>query len=353
MRGGFLEQTEIDDLIQYIGGNMDPTKIADFYFFFLMKKNPMLYGTGDAQACYLRAEDVVNQPPKNLDTDGIKHAMNGISIGGKTQYPRVSNYWLEQVQGKTSAIQGQKAFTVNNATTTGKDKQEFWDRFDASKLSIAAMPVTKTQAAPKAAQSKSTDPREIIYDNLIRRSCKFLLYDAIDKNKPVAYALDELDLSKVAYLVAGGQYPLTSRARWDDSAKAIVSDTEAKIPVCSSELRELFRYWDYFNAHIVFFKGFWKVKAPWEEGHYLAQWAAYAQHRAQKLAHSPGAAKVPKFPDKIKRCVDETDPAAAIGFYHALQPSKLTGRGMQIHGVGTQSETLTADHKGRGRRGQK
>ena len=80
------------------------------------------------------------------------------------------------------------------------------------------------------------------------------MYDAIDQGKPVFYALDELDLPRVAYLVQGsGQYPVDARARKDDKDK-VIHDAEGKVPVCSSELRELFRYWDHFQKYIFFLK---------------------------------------------------------------------------------------------------
>jgi hypothetical protein len=343
MKAGFLEAKEIEDLIKYLNHEIDASDAGRYYFHFL-KEGDMLYGTGDAQACYIRAELVTRKPPKTPNSESIRRAMNEIAIDGKTDFPRVSNYWLEQVQGKASAIAASKTFNVKD-----DEKKLFWEKFDASKLSIAAQ-VEKQGGgltAPKAGQSKQADKRDIIYDNLIRRSCKFLMYDAIEQHRRVAYALDELDLSKVAYLVAGpGQYPLASRARWDDTTKAIVSDIEAKIPVCSSELRELFRYWDYFAKYIVFFKGFWKRNAPWEDPADAPQWALYAQHRAQKLARSH-AGKYPGLQERVDRCVQAADPATAIAVYHhEIGPTKILGRGMGVHGVGVEPETKSGDRKG-------
>lgn len=348
MKAGFLEEHEIQDLIAFLEGNMDESRKNTYYFPFLERYNPMLYGTGDAQSCYLRAEEVWKNPPKSLSVSSVKAAMNGISIGGKTQYDRVSNYWLEQVQGKTNSIEQKKAFTVKDAKGSGAPKQGFWERFDASKLSIEAKEQKQGGlTAPKAAESKRGEKREIIYDNLIRRSCKFLLYDAVDQRRPVAYALDELDLAKVAYMVSASGYPQDARARYDEDSKSIVSDNEAKIPVCSSELRELFRYWDHFRDHIVFFKGFMKTDAPWYDPGMAEKWAAYAKHRAAKLLAVGGTQKknaVNK--DLVQKCLDASG-IEAIHRYHELRPSKVLGRGMQVHGVSVENETKSADMKGR------
>jgi hypothetical protein len=355
MKDGFLEAKEIKNLVTYL---TDPSELEErdkYYFSCLQRINgeAMLYGTGTAQSGYLRAEMIMNTPPRQVNEANVKRALEDSSIGGKTQFARVSNYWLEQVQSKTNTTLSGEVFKAKKGA---EDKGEFWNRFDQSKLSMGAFkekqggtfPVTAPKAAPKPL-STPVETRDVVYDVLIRRSCKFLMYDAIDQGKKIFYALDELDLPRVAYLVNAGAYPATSRVRRDDQDK-IVYDAEGKIPVCSSELREIFRYWDYFQRHIVFFEGLYKTTAPWERPEQADPWAAYAKHRAAKLLAAVGSSpRAGSLKDRVDLCQGASS-AEAIHIYHDLGATKFLGRGGLVNATSVVPEGKRAP-KGRRNKG--
>ncbi|KPF48828.1 hypothetical protein D621_15645 [beta proteobacterium AAP51] len=84
----------------------------------------------------------------------------------------------------------------------------------------------------------------------VRRACKFLIYDAIERKRKIAYVLDDLNLTEV----------VKKHARLLDPD----SSTRRKVPVCTSEIREIFRRWDRLQDHVVFYRWFRKAPAPWD-----------------------------------------------------------------------------------------
>ena len=140
----------------------------------------------------------------------------------------------------------------------------------------------------------------------VRRACKFLLYDTVGTDPQekghVHYALDGLTLPDVA---GAAHRPLDQHT--------------SKVPVCTSELRELFRMWPYFRNDVTFYAGFNVTQPPWETDS-INVWAAYAAKRAQ-IALQAGRVQQPtdqQTAQQVIQHVRANQPQQAIQAYHTL-----------------------------------
>lgn len=100
-----------------------------------------------------------------------------------------------------------------------------------------------------------------------------------------------------------------------------------KLPICASELREIFRNWDYFESRVTFYRDFRIVSPPCTETvatqEAIKAWAAYASHRAKK-AQSSGAAMSQATAERLANSVTaytEGKYTKAIEEYHRSRPS--------------------------------
>ncbi len=108
---------------------------------------------------------------------------------------------------------------------------------------------------------------------MVRRACKFLIYDEIrERDGHIFYALDGIVMNDV---IARNYRPLHGRG--------------PKVPVCTSELREIFRMWNYLKDRVTFYEHLQPVPAPWHtlDILQLAGWSNYALQRVTKLLASP------------------------------------------------------------------
>ena len=156
------------------------------------------------------------------------------------------------------------------------------------------------------------------------------MYDAKATKRPVFYALDDLDLSIIVDLV-------TETGALRDTVKVGKTPEEKKVPVCTSELREAFRYWDELHNHVIFFKDFKEVKPPWEQSN-VDKWGRYAVLRAKKTrVLAVQAGKGAEMPDE--NVINGWTGANAVKNYHGLRPSTFHGT-PALNSVTTAKETL-------------
>jgi hypothetical protein len=111
----------------------------------------------------------------------------------------------------------------------------------------------------KLRREGGTDRNRQINWLAIRRASKYGV-SFFSSNAVLFYVLDGLDLAAIAN-------------------KQVIQN---KIPICTSELRYIFRNWHYFKARatLVFLRKFELCRAPWEEN--PAQWAPYADALIRK-----------------------------------------------------------------------
>lgn len=273
-----------------------------------------IYGTGSAQKVYLRVQEFLSTTSrrdwnvKNL----VKHVDTKHIV--KERYPEISNYWL--------SVKNQ--YIKNEALPQGSPdeaaRKRFWGDFQSVYEQHQKDPRTKPAVlkgpeikAPLAPNFVPRDDDALIDDIIVRRSCKFLLYDSINRKQDVAYVLDDLNLDTVAQRI-------TVSETTDRNGPGTL---ERKVPVCTSELREIFRRWDYFVNHLTFYSN-WKVSDPPWYTHGRQQWAAYAAHLAAKIV-----AKYPADPNlankklRVDQLVASNDPLTAILTFHEMQPARF------------------------------
>lgn len=242
-----------------------------------------IYGTGTAQKIYLRVSEYFQKQQQATKKSPDKHDLYthvGQQHIVKEKYPQVSNYWL--------SIKSQYIKELRNPTGSGPaapvkaedaEKAAFWKRFDeASRKKGATYDVSNNKkglerAAEGTTAFKPASVDALIDDLVVRRSCKFLLYDSIEQGRSIAYALDDLDLKRLANREIVEETQGQSKAR--------------KLPICTTELREVFRRWRYFAHHVTFYSKFKVCDPPWLSVG-TEQWASYARKLAEKRTKGQG-----------------------------------------------------------------
>lgn len=127
--------------------------------------------------------------------------------------------------------------------------------------------------------NRCVDPISI-RNYMIRRGCKLLIWETIDKGATIHYALDDIDISIVANCS-----PLKLKAtRRGGAGGQQGKKATSKVPVCTSELREIFRNWPRLQNNIVFYHQTLEVTPPWKNQpvETMMNWALYAIHRQKK-----------------------------------------------------------------------
>lgn len=181
---------------------------------------------------------------------------------------------VEHNLGLTFTSQTKDQYQTYTANT---QQENFFQKFNQSHYSMNQTPVQKVIQGIKKDDSGSNPTVQHLpsIGNLIsarqfmtRRACKFLMYEVIlDEHGVIHYALDGLTaehvVNKTALPIAGREPTLGN-----------------KVPVCTSELRELFRMWNFFREKTYFYRGFrlvqpmWVTCAPEDK----KKWAEYAYH---------------------------------------------------------------------------
>jgi hypothetical protein len=355
------------------GKHEDPA----YLFNELSRHASMVYGTGSAQLYVMAMLGLIDAALRTdsfhvlgmLPKPALEELIDTFRDGGwhksKTRLEQVSNFWLRD--SSSYAMQYTKSITGSTLDTTPrvktgkkleKDKKSgaamvsriqsedrtgrFYTEFGNSSFSIEDVINERdtyfdshgSKARTQTTHGSPMKPSDLIYDAMVRRSCKFLLYDAIKQGQRVVYLLDDLDLSKVAYLSGKSGIP--------DSARIQSGSSEGKVPICTTELREIFRNWDYFGQHLKFYLNFVECQPPWRGSpQCVKSWALYAGHRAERvLDEKPGALSDYQI-NCLQRCIGlvETDPGKAISKFHEASPSHFT-KGASLHTVVSLSETL-------------
>ena len=128
-----------------------------------------------------------------------------------------------------------------------------------------------------SAQSSHKIKRAAYHDMIIRRGCKFgIAYITENNQSNVYYALDGIILGHVIT-----KYTIKKTLKIDN-----LNVETQKIPICTSELRYLFRNWNRYKDKVIFMELIQespkKVAAPWDREDQITGWASYALDRMAK-----------------------------------------------------------------------
>lgn len=155
---------------------------------------------------------------------------------------------------------------------------------------------------------------------MVRRACKYLLYDVAHRGGTVHYALDGINLDKLA----------------DETGRPgtvhLVQKNVDKVPVCTSEIRELFRMWNYFRREwrVWFYEELETAPAPWNYPGQQKGWAAYARHIAQKSITKLELDDSSPMYQSFQAVIDDLNDATAITRYHDIPYANLPRSGVNI-----------------------
>lgn len=160
-----------------------------------------------------------------------------------------------------------------------REQAEFFEKFSHSRYPVSVTPPRSlARGLIKDNDNWAFDGVNITGGDLIsirqfmtRRACKFLMYDvALDQHAPIRYALDGLERGEIL----------------DKTARDLGREEGlgGKVPVCTSELRELFRMWNFFQPHVSFYRHFDLAQPLWADGNAaeIQAWSDYAYRRMMK-----------------------------------------------------------------------
>ncbi|MBN3761795.1 hypothetical protein [Burkholderia sp. Ac-20365] len=298
------------------------------HFLAMLTGQFIIYGMDEPQRNYLAiallAEEAFKAKQVEIKEDSIKTATD------KSVTKHVSNYFIDF--NKQGNVVGQiGGFTLNRTADLAPkdpvreaDRAAFGTRFETSVLGLKASPddahlkwgVRKDNMGIKESSIDLKKMTGSLRNFAVRRACKFLIYDSIKDGIKIAYSLDDMNLSAVVRRDA-----LSLR---DEDGKSV----KQKVPVCTSEIREIFRNWDYLEKHVVFFKDFKRVPPPWciptGTAADVKLWANYAAARAKKLQVKYGKANN-KLYESVKNTVSEAAknqiPPHTVRDFHLSKPS--------------------------------
>ncbi|NBC32240.1 MAG: hypothetical protein GVY13_06135 [Alphaproteobacteria bacterium] len=244
----------------------------------------IIYGIGDwisRYICYYyyrgrdqarKTKDFANKN-KSLNRDERKFATDQ-----KNKQFHAINQYNQPIDGSTFSLdsgvidsKGLKAFGQG-----GGEKQNYIDFLETESVySPGSMAGRVTDLLDKLRKSDiNLDPNDeaavldAARDMAIRRSSKIGIKYVVRFGK-VHYVLDEVNMDVVL-----------------DKTTIKNSSDYTKVPIVTSELRYLFRNWNYFKdmGKVLFYKKFQTVSPPWDVGTVpeLRKWARYAVHRVTK-----------------------------------------------------------------------
>jgi hypothetical protein len=234
-------------------------------------KNPdaSVQAFSNADRAYVSFCKYVDENAENSGRDILARSNEFIQFSGADEMKL-------KAHGRRDAATSSKPLSMKISDDTPQQRQQFFDRFRQSSYAIGRTPygsVKKGIEKDWTGSTKSVDRFGYSGRNLtsmrqfmVRRACKFLLYDEIRiRHGRIFYALDGLALSDVA-----------------QGAHRALDSTRSKVPVCTSELREIFRMWAFLQKHVQFYLHLKKSDPPWKLSD-QEQWSAYAVERSKKV----------------------------------------------------------------------
>jgi hypothetical protein len=309
----------------------------------------ILYGMDDPQRTYLAVDHfrIHGFPAVGGRTPAESIERRAVGTGDKQrgQYdkresPKVSNYVLHfnpknvvVTERPTHEMDLQRPAQVDKKMPAREaSRQAFTGAFNGSGFSLSSIGNDPDKLMRGVRKDHGNVPLTMGLDVVahngalrnfaVRRACKFLIYEAAQDGKQVAYALDDMDLAAVA----NKQWRDWDLSAFVDEA-ALHPGSNAKVPVCTSEIREIFRGWDFLKDHVTFYEGFNRVNPPWERDTEREAWGSYARVLGRHLLRTQQAAPLLGNVRAIAEwCISSKQAKDAIERYHRCHASVFRGK---------------------------
>lgn len=194
----------------------------------------------------------------------------------KSHWSDVANYWL-----KSMGVYRDRELLQLQKRELTKEEKLFWGDFNLMQFFLnkdwmedVDRPDYRhkhtVHATSKPMLASSHRNADIDRDLINRRACKYLLHHMRENDRLIIYSLDGIDQKAVALAAV-------FTIQQDGKEKT-------KVPVCTTELRELFRLWDYLGPNVLFTEKLSKVDPPWISNISTQKdWAYYALHLVRKI----------------------------------------------------------------------
>ena len=334
----------IDGINQILGGVPN----ANHYLTRTQGRAFIIYGMDDPQRTYLAVDHFRTNgfkapdgrtPAEELDRRAMGEGPKQSGQYDKRDSPKVSNYFLHfnppdvtVTERPTHELDLNRPAQVDKKRARETARQTFTTKFNGSHFSLTSIGNDPDKIMKGVRKDKGKVPLTTTLDVTahngmlrnfaVRRACKFLIYEAIKDGKQITYSLDDMDLGAVA----NKQW-----RDWDKNAFVSESDltptSNAKVPVCTTEIREIFRGWDFLKAHVTFYENFVRVDPPWERDADREVWGSYARLLARQMIKKHAAAPLlGNVRANAEWCIASKKAVDAITRYHQCHASAFRGK---------------------------
>ena len=338
-----VTQAMIDGINNVLRGVATP----DHYLTRTAARPFIIYGMDDPQRIYLAVDHFRTngfQATGQTEAEQIDRRALGEGPNQNGQYDKrlsskVSNYFLhfnpkdvKVTQRPTHELDLIRPEQIDKKKARETARQGFTDKFNGSKFSLASIGndpdkimkgVRKDHGNVALTTTLDVAAHNGMLRNFaVRRACKFLIYEAVKEGQQIVYSLDDMVLGAVA----NKQWRDWDRKAFVDAA-ALNSACDAKVPVCTTEIREIFRGWDFLKTHVVFYENFTRADPPWERDADRETWGSYARVLARHLlTRYPGAKLLDNVRATVDGCIDSKVASDAISRYHQCHASVFRGK---------------------------
>ena len=248
--------------------------MADFRTEYVPKKD-LIYGIGVWISCYIHHHGTGQRPAGKLTDTQFRDAQ----AKKEKEFFAINTY--------NTALNNAQ---VRNLRAEVSSYQETLDKSPNLGRGAAKKPETLLKSNAKLDRGNNAQVKAAADDISVRRSCKFgIEYVVQNLGGRIHYVLDGIDIKKVV-----DRATITNKSGYE------------KVPICTSELRFLFRQWQRFGSKVQFWQNYDHCAPPWADSATQEDWAAYAlarilkgYARKQKLRDAHWQVLVPLL-DKLK-----------------------------------------------------
>lgn len=279
-------------------------------------RHPFFFGRTAGQRLNRMAYHYAHNTRNHPNAEGLVDAVTTRGVE-KANWSDVANYWI-----KSMGIYRDGELLKLQKKTLTKEEEVFWDNFNLMQLFLHKdwmkdvdrpdyrhKPIAHTPSDSDSKAKSHSRNADIDRDLINRRACKYLLHQLLKEDRLIVYSLDGIDQTAVA---AAAVFTIQQDGK-----------EKTKVPVCTTELRELFRLWDYFKGHVLFTEKLAKIDPPWVNNISTQKdWAYYALHLARKiLINEEVDGKFIRHVALMLEKIKEKDYAEVIRLYHSACPS--------------------------------
>lgn len=211
-------------------------------------KTDLIYGIGIWISCYIHHHGTGERPKGKLPDKDFKAAQDKKDkefFAINTYNTALNSAQLKQLKKRDPSVVAYQA-ELDKSANLGR--------------AAAKGPTTLLKSNARLNPRDPVQVKAAADDISVRRSCKFGIEYVTQKlGGRIHYALDGIDIGKVV-----------------DRGTVRNKSGFEKVPICTSELRFLFRQWQRVGSKVQFWRDYDHCEPPWADDATREDWAAYA-----------------------------------------------------------------------------